>query len=111
MQHVSAAKDETMGELVTVTTAEVPKANFSSEPDPSKVVGRAGSNVKGTVLSRSIAPFRFFRSRKPVLLEQPVGQFSNYTGPESEVSATLPMVEPSLTTQRRRPEGLVLRAG
>ena len=81
MQDVSAAIDETMGELVTVTPAEVPKANFSSEPDPSKAVGSGREQREGNRLSPSIAPFRFFRSRDQCSWKSPaVGQFSNYTG-------------------------------
>jgi hypothetical protein len=38
MQEVSAAIDETQGELVTVTPARVPKVNFPSVPEPSKEV-------------------------------------------------------------------------
>lgn len=38
MQECSRAIDETMGELVTVTPASVPKVNFPSVPDPSKSV-------------------------------------------------------------------------
>jgi hypothetical protein len=38
MQEVSAAIDETQGELVTITPASVPKVNFPSIPDPSKSV-------------------------------------------------------------------------
>jgi hypothetical protein len=38
MQEVSAAIDETQGELVDITPARVPKVNFASIPDPSKSV-------------------------------------------------------------------------
>jgi hypothetical protein len=38
MQEVSAAIDETQGELVTVTPASVPKVNFASVLDPSRSV-------------------------------------------------------------------------
>jgi hypothetical protein len=38
MQDVSAAIDDTMGELVTVTPADAPKVNFPSVADPSKAV-------------------------------------------------------------------------
>jgi hypothetical protein len=38
MQDVSAAIDETMGELVMVTPATVPAINFPSVPDSSKAV-------------------------------------------------------------------------
>jgi hypothetical protein len=38
MQEVSAAIDETQGELVTITPASVPKVNFASVADPSKSV-------------------------------------------------------------------------
>ena len=95
-----------------MTPAEVSKANFSSEPDPSKAVGSGREQREGNRLSPSIAPFRSFRSRKPVFLEKPQQSVSSRTirAPESEVLATVPMAEPSLTTERRRPEGLVLRA-
>lgn len=38
MQEVSAAIDDTMGELVTVTPASVPAPNFPSVPDLAKAV-------------------------------------------------------------------------
>lgn len=38
MQDASAAIDETMGELVTVTPASVERPNFPSVPDPSQAV-------------------------------------------------------------------------
>jgi len=38
MQDVSAAIDETMGELVTVTPASAPKPNYPSVADPSQAV-------------------------------------------------------------------------
>ena len=38
MQEVSAAIDDTFGELVTVTPADVQKPNFPSVADPSKAV-------------------------------------------------------------------------
>jgi hypothetical protein len=38
MADVSAAIDETQGELVDITPARVPKVNFPSVPDPSKSV-------------------------------------------------------------------------
>lgn len=38
MQEVSAAIDETQGELADITLARVPKVNFPSIPDPSKSV-------------------------------------------------------------------------
>jgi hypothetical protein len=38
MQDVSAAIDDTMGELVTVTPADVQKVNFPSVPDSSRSV-------------------------------------------------------------------------
>lgn len=38
MQEVSAAIDESFGELVTVTPADVQRPNFPSEADPSKAV-------------------------------------------------------------------------
>jgi hypothetical protein len=38
MQDVSAAIDETMGELVTVTPADIQKVNFPSVADPSRSV-------------------------------------------------------------------------
>jgi len=94
-----------------VTPAEVPNANFSSEPDPSKVVGsgreqREGNRFKS--LNRSFPTFSVTKASVPGITSRSVLELY---GLESEVSATVPMVEPSLTTQRRRPEGLVLRAG
>lgn len=82
MQDVSAATDETMGELVTVTQAEVPKANISSEPDPSKAVGsgreqREGNRFKS--LNRSFPIFSVTKASVPGKAPA-VGQFSNYTG-------------------------------
>lgn len=87
MQDVSAAIDDTMGELVTVTPATVPAINFPSVPDPSKAVtviavftsksklipmgeGRAGGHTISPLIETSEPIFQFGYGVLPFRLRQ-----------------------------------------
>jgi len=76
MQKVSAAIDDTMGGLVLVTPATVPKVNFPSVEDPSKAItvtavftskaetivmgeGRSGGHSVSPLISTSKPVFQF----------------------------------------------------
>ena len=79
MQDVSAAIDDTMGELVTVTPAEVPKPNFSSVPDPSKavtVVAVFTSEAKTVLLGDNVGRMGAGHSLSPLVsTSEPIFSF------------------------------------
>jgi hypothetical protein len=88
MQGTSAAIDETMGELVTVTPATVPAINFPSVADPSKAVtvtavftskaksvwtgseGKAGGHTISPLIETSEPIFQFGYGTLPFPIRQ-----------------------------------------
>jgi hypothetical protein len=80
MQDVSAAIDETMGELVLVTPATVPAINFPSVADPSKavkVIAVFTSRAKAVILGNEGKMGGHSVSVNPLVsTSEPIFQFS-----------------------------------
>jgi hypothetical protein len=107
MQGVSAAIDDTMGELVTVTPATVPAINFPSVPDPSKAVtvmavftsksrliamgeGKAGGHTISPLIETSEPIFQFGYGVLPFPLRQPYRITRLCSGETFEVTSVKP---------------------
>jgi hypothetical protein len=70
MADVSAAIDDTMGELVTVTPAEAPKPNFPSVVDPSKAVTVTAvftSKAKDVLMGENVGRIASGHSISPIV--------------------------------------------
>jgi hypothetical protein len=110
MQEFSAAVDDTMGELVTVTPADVQQPNFPSIPDPTKAVtvtavftskaetivmgentGRiASGHSVGPIVSTSIPVFSFGYGVLPFPLRQSYRITRECSGETFEVTDVKP---------------------
>src|SRR5690349_19934465 len=80
MQDVSAAIDDTMGELVTVTPASAPKPNFPAVPDPSKaatVTAVFTNKAKSVIMGENVGRMNSGHSISPIVsTSEPIFSFA-----------------------------------